>query len=100
MPRLSLLAAELLKGLTAAVGIKVTRAGRPDNRFDTMRETLRGLAARGFAPDLVLDAGANVGGWAALANAVFPEAAFRLIEPQAGCQTSVSSRSSRSWSSR
>ena len=89
MPRLSLLAADLLKGLTAAVGIEVKRAGRPDNRFDAMRETLRGLSARGFSPDLVLDAGANVGGWAGLANAVFPEAAFRLIEPQAGCQTAL-----------
>jgi len=89
VPRLSLLAARLLTGLTAALGIKVMRAGRPENRFDAMRETLQGLAARGFAPDLVLDAGANVGRWAGLARAIFPDALFHLIEPQAGCQTAL-----------
>ena len=43
---------------------------------------LQDAAARGFKPRSILDVGANRGDWSRMAAAVFPEAAFLLIEPQ------------------
>lgn len=51
-----------------------------------MDDTLRLLAAAGYHPRVVIDGGANVGQWATLASAVFPGAAFHLVEPQPECQ--------------
>ena len=50
-----------------------------------MHDTLRILAARGYTPRIVIDGGANVGQWAAVAAPIFYEAQFHLIEPQAAC---------------
>ena len=43
---------------------------------------LREIKARGFSPSHILDVGANVGGWSAVARDVFPDAAITMIEPQ------------------
>lgn len=44
--------------------------------------TLRNLANRGFTPTHIVDIGANRGKWSLDAQAVFPDCAFTLIEPQ------------------
>lgn len=50
-----------------------------------MGETLGQLVRLGFLPDVIVDAGANVGQWSTLASGIFPSARFHLIEPQPGC---------------
>jgi FkbM family methyltransferase len=54
----------------------------PPNRFDAMEAALASLAARGFRPAVVIDAGANVGAWTRTALSIFPDAQYHLIEPQ------------------
>ncbi len=51
-----------------------------------MSEALEMMRQRGYAPRVVIDGGANLGQWATLASAVFPQAVFNLIEPQPRCQ--------------
>lgn len=75
---------DALVGVSRLAGLRLTR-DRPANRFDAMEEVLRGLAARGFNPTQVIDAGANVGQWAEMAAAVFPGVPFHLVEPQPAC---------------
>jgi len=41
-----------------------------------MGDALRLMRAAGYAPRVVVDAGANVGEWSTLASAIFPEARF------------------------
>lgn len=57
----------------------------PANRFEAQEDGLRGIRARGFVPHIVIDGGANVGVWTAMARPIFPEAAFHLVEPQPVC---------------
>lgn len=73
-----------VKHVLARAGLRVTRL-RPANRFDAMADALHGLAARGFVPSVIVDAGANVGAWARMASGVFPSAVLHLIEPQPAC---------------
>ena len=40
------------------------------------------LARRGFSPQVVVDVGANYGGWSRVVKEVFKDASFFLIEPQ------------------
>ncbi len=54
--------------------------GRPIGEVDRFFEDLR---ARGFVPRGIVDVGAHRGDWARMAAAVFPEAQYVLIEPQA-----------------
>jgi FkbM family methyltransferase len=51
-----------------------------------MAETLGMMTRRGYVPRIVIDGGANVGQWSTLASGLFPEAVFKLIEPQPRCQ--------------
>ncbi len=44
---------------------------------------LEDVKARGLAPQLILDVGANYGKWTRMAKMVFADASFLLIEPQA-----------------
>ena len=41
------------------------------------------LARQGFDPHIIVDVGANYGGWSRVAKSVFKDARFFLIEPQA-----------------
>lgn len=43
---------------------------------------LEDIRARGFAPRGIIDVGANRGGWARMARAIFPNASILMIEPQ------------------
>lgn len=58
--------------------------GRPD-RFGAIETCLRRLALGGFAPGLIVDAGARRGGFAVVARRLFPQAAIHMIEPQPDC---------------
>lgn len=50
-----------------------------------MQHALQLLRSRGYRPRVVIDCGANVGQWLQLAEAVFPEASWHVIEPQPQC---------------
>ena len=71
----------------AACGLHLTRL--PENRFDAMPGVLRRLAREGFAPTMIIDAGANLGQWARTASGVFPAVPLHLIEPQPACRPAL-----------
>jgi FkbM family methyltransferase len=71
-----------------AAGFTVLRAGS-ENRFDASDAVLRQMAARGVAPRIVIDCGANRGQWTRMASRIFPAARFHLIEPQHGCHEAL-----------
>src|SRR5207237_1262383 len=73
----------LARRLLGRAGLYVTR--NDPNRFDAMDSALAHLAAKGYAPRVILDGGSNFGQWAARARAAFPAARLHLIEPQAAC---------------
>jgi FkbM family methyltransferase len=78
------LATRFGKRLAAAAGLRVRRAG-PGNRFEAMGDALGLLRSSGYLPRVVIDGGANVGQWSAIASTIFDEATFHLIEPQPAC---------------
>jgi len=57
----------------------------PINRFEGMEDALALLVRRGYRPRVVIDGGANRGQWFGLASAIFPDAAFHVVEPQGVC---------------
>ncbi len=59
--------------------LRVTRLSRSARGVTPF---LKALRARGFRPQAILDVGANYGEWSRLAQGVFPQARFYLIEPQ------------------
>ena len=71
------------RGLLSRAGVVLHRW--PSTRVDGMEDALRLLAARGYAPRVVIDCGANVGQWMGLADRVFPATTYHAIEPQAKC---------------
>jgi FkbM family methyltransferase len=79
--------AKRVQGVLRRFGYHVGRL--PANRFVAMEDTLRGLRHRGFQPDLIIDAGANVGRWAQLADRIFPDVELHLVEPQPGCHAEL-----------
>jgi FkbM family methyltransferase len=73
-----------VNGLLRRFGYRLARL--PANRFQAMGETLQWLQSSGYAPRVIIDAGANVGDWARLACTIFPHAAYHLVEPQPQCR--------------
>ncbi|MBC7492270.1 MAG: FkbM family methyltransferase [Novosphingobium sp.] len=67
---------------------RIQRA-RDLNRFSAIEESLASLAARGYAPRLIVDGGANVGDFTRAASAIFPAARIAMIEPQPACQQAL-----------
>lgn len=65
------------------LGYDLLRVTGLDRSTRGTKAFLRKLARQGFAPQTILDVGANYGGWSRVARAVFPAARFVLIEPQA-----------------
>lgn len=65
------------------VGYAALRRSRLAHGAGQTRRFLDGLRRRGFAPQTILDVGANHGDWSRTAHAVWPDAALVLIEPQA-----------------
>lgn len=55
------------------------------NRFQAIEESLASLARRGFAPDRIVDGGANVGLFTAEMIRMFPGTVVHAVEPQPGC---------------
>lgn len=75
---------ELVRQALAGAGFRITRL-RPQNRFQAMDETLLLMRGYGYAPEIVIDGGANMGTWTQMARQIFPQAEFHLIEPQPAC---------------
>ena len=50
--------------------------------YDAVHAAFRRLAAAGFAPDFVVDAGASTGMWSYTVSRVFPHARFVLVGPR------------------
>ena len=57
----------------------------PATRFDGMESALQLLRARGYAPRVIIDCGANLGQWLRVAASVFPDASWHAVEPQPKC---------------
>lgn len=79
---------EMIKRLLARTPYRLVHRTQL-NRFQAIDESLAMLAARGFSPRMVLDCGANIGAFSALALKLFPDASVHAIEPQPGCQTAL-----------
>jgi FkbM family methyltransferase len=54
--------------------------------MDTTLLLMQGL---GFEPRVVIDAGANVGGWSKMAREIFPHAKVHMVEPQPVCASTL-----------
>lgn len=65
------------------------RRARDLNRFSAIEESLASLAARGYAPRVIVDGGANVGDFTRAVSAIFPDARIAMIEPQPACQAAL-----------
>lgn len=77
------LAKSAIKDLLQSLGYRIARG--PINRFDAMTQTLKLLRGYGYQPRVIIDAGANVGDWTQMAQQIFPDAVYHLIEPQTAC---------------
>lgn len=75
---------QLVKRLVALTPYRVLRKNSV-NRFDGMEDVLKNLQRRGFAPNIVIDGGANVGKFSLMTSGLFPESQYHLIEPQESC---------------
>jgi FkbM family methyltransferase len=73
-----------VKWALAKTPFRLIRA--PLNRFQAIEECLRHLKGLGYAPRIVVDGGAHLGDFSALADVIFPGAAIHMIEPQPACQ--------------
>jgi FkbM family methyltransferase len=67
------------KSLARRLGFEVRRSA---SCVGEMHPFLLHLRRRGFVPSRILDVGANQADWSRLAQQVFPEASFVLLEPQ------------------
>lgn len=75
---------EFIRQSLADAGFRITRL-RPANRFQAMDESLLLMRGFGYDPRVVIDGGANMGTWTQMAQTIFPQAEFHLIEPQPAC---------------
>lgn len=76
-----------IRRLVESTGYRITHLAA--NRFDAMEQVLQRLQRLGFTPQIVIDAGANVGLWTTMARRVFPDAEFHLVEPQPACRAAL-----------
>lgn len=76
------------KAILQRTPYRIQRA-RDLNRFSAIEESLASLKARGYAPRLIVDGGANVGDFTRAASAIFPAARIAMIEPQPACQPAL-----------
>jgi FkbM family methyltransferase len=78
----------LIKLLMAQTPYRIVR-DKGANRFQAIEMCLRQMKARGFAPKVVVDAGAHIGSFTIIAHSIFPGAIFHLIEPQPACSAAL-----------
>ncbi len=64
------------------VGYDLLRRTGIDRSTQGTKRFCRKLARQGFNPEVVVDVGANYGGWSRVVSGVFKDARFFLIEPQ------------------
>jgi FkbM family methyltransferase len=67
--------------LQRIVGLTGYELHRKDGSRGSVEGVFRQLRSRGFAPAVVVDAGAAFGDWTRMACRIFPEAAYYLFEP-------------------
>lgn len=67
----------------------------PQSRFNALSDTLLTLKSFGYAPKVIIDAGANIGEWSKTVHEIFPDSKYHLIEPQPGCQSALRSLSKK-----
>jgi hypothetical protein len=65
---------KILQRLAATAGFHIGRM--PPNRFEATEDVLKALKQHAFNPQLIIDAGANVGDWTRFARTLFPAAGF------------------------
>ena len=65
------------------VGYDLLRVIGIDRSTHGTKHFFNKLARQGFDPHIIVDVGANYGGWSRVAKSVFKDARFFLIEPQA-----------------
>ncbi|MGH9321057.1 MAG: FkbM family methyltransferase [Vicinamibacteria bacterium] len=73
-----------MKRLAMSFGYRITRRASA-NRFQAIDECLLRMKQEGFKPDVILDVGANRGQFYRIAQPIYPEAFYHLIEPQPAC---------------
>jgi FkbM family methyltransferase len=64
------------------IGYDLLRLSGLDRSTRGTKSFLKTLAKQGFAPQTIVDIGANYGSWSQIASSVFKNAKFFLIEPQ------------------
>ena len=74
----------LIKNIISHTPYRLVRASGK-NRFGAIWETLLGLKRRGYRPKIIVDGGANIGGFSQLAKEVFHSQMAHMIEPQPAC---------------
>jgi FkbM family methyltransferase len=79
---------KILQRTLQALGYRLER-WRPANRFGAMEDSLRHLRALGFRPRVIIDGGANMGQWFAIARGIFPDADFEVVEPLPACHDAL-----------
>jgi FkbM family methyltransferase len=77
---------QVVKSILSAAGFEVRRTRRPSaatqqRPLGDLLAVMEDMKARGFAPETILDIGANKGAWSATVSAVFPDADYFLFEP-------------------
>ncbi|MBS0517125.1 MAG: FkbM family methyltransferase [Proteobacteria bacterium] len=75
------------KKLVALTPYRITRSS--PNRFDAVEHSLGHLRRLGYAPRLVIDAGAHAGWFSLAARRTFPDAHIHMIEPQPACRAAL-----------
>lgn len=85
----------LIKAVLARTPYRLVRR-KQVNRFAGVEEALASMKSRGFAPDAVIDGGANMGNFSEFALGLFPGTIVHAIEPQPGCQEALDRLQARS----
>ena len=78
---------KVIQRTAAKAGYHIGRM--PPNRFEATENVLMALEQHGFRPNVVIDAGANMGDWTRYARTIFPMAECHLIEPQPACRPAL-----------
>src|SRR6266478_825580 len=71
---------KIVQAALRRLDLKLVRTGI-DNQKIGMEVAVKGLADRGFTPEMVLDVGAATGQWTRLALKHWPQSHYFLIEP-------------------
>lgn len=93
-----------IRKLLGLLGYEIRRiepfpVGSPNQPVGDMQKLLQFLKLRGLKCNAIVDIGAHVGSWSAMAKEIFTDAAFCLVEPQEELETYLKNFCSNSNSS-